>query len=106
MVEPRANVSGSTCVRCWLVVLVYGSVLSWMRVAAEAPAPDESANQWFALSSGAGASAATLIQLSTDPYTNTTSQHRTQVEPDTFALGSTIASAVPVGLLFNSVAYT
>src|SRR5438132_14321075 len=45
IVEPKANVSGSTSVRCWLVLLVYGSVLSWMRVAAEAPAPDESANQ-------------------------------------------------------------
>ena len=56
---------------------------------------------WFALSSGAGASAATLIQLSTDPYTNTTSQHRTEVEPDTFAFGSTIVSVFQVGRFFN-----
>jgi hypothetical protein len=35
----------------------------------------------------------TLIRLSTDPYTNTTSQHKTEVEPDTFSFGSTIVEA-------------
>jgi len=38
-----------------------------------------------------------LVQVSSDPYTNTTSQHRTEVEPDTFAFGSTIVSAFQVG---------
>ena len=42
-----------------------------------------------------------LLQLSSDPYTNATSQHRTEVEPDTFAFGSTIVSAVQVGRFFN-----
>ena len=38
----------------------------------------------IALSLAAPAFAApTLLRLSTDPYTNTTSQHQTEVEPDT-----------------------
>src|SRR5712691_10303744 len=32
MVEPKAKVSGSTSVACWLVVLVYGSLLNWSKV--------------------------------------------------------------------------
>jgi hypothetical protein len=51
----------------------------------------------FALASTQLASAASLVQLSTDPYTNTTSQHQTEVEPDTFSSGSTIVSAFQVG---------
>src|SRR2546430_17089442 len=43
----------------------------------------------------------TLLQLSSDPYTNPTSQHKTEVEPDTFAAGSTIVSAFQVGRFFN-----
>lgn len=41
--------------------------------------------------------AASLTELSTDPYTNSTSQHATEVEPDTYAWGSTIVSAFQVG---------
>jgi hypothetical protein len=42
-----------------------------------------------------------LIQISSDPYTNTASQHRTEVEPDTFAFGSTVVSAFQVGRIFG-----
>jgi hypothetical protein len=42
-----------------------------------------------------------LTQVSTDPYTNTTSQHRTEVEPDTFSAGNTIVSAFQVGRFFD-----
>lgn len=38
-----------------------------------------------------------LTKLSSDPYTNSTSQHSTEVEPDTFAFGSTMVSAFQVG---------
>jgi len=41
--------------------------------------------------------AGSLVQISTDPYTNSTSQHQTEVEPDTFSFGSTIVSAFQVG---------
>jgi hypothetical protein len=54
-----------------------------------------------ALSSTLTASASSLLQLSSDPFTNTTSQHRTEVEPDTLSFGSTIVSAVQVGRFFN-----
>jgi len=45
--------------------------------------------------------AVALTRVSTDPYTNTASQHRTEVEPDTFSFGSTIISAFQVGRVFG-----
>lgn len=42
-----------------------------------------------------------LLQISSDPYTNSTSQHQTEVEPDTFAFGSTVVSAFQVGRFFD-----
>jgi hypothetical protein len=39
----------------------------------------------------------TLKRLSTDTFSNSSSQHATEVEPDTFAFGSTIVSAFQVG---------
>jgi hypothetical protein len=42
-----------------------------------------------------------LIQISSDPFTNSTSAHRTEVEPDTFSFGSTIVSAFQQGRFFN-----
>ena len=53
----------------------------------------------LAISATAAASSATLTQISSDPYTNTTAAdgvaiyHKTQEEPDTFAVGSMIVSA-------------
>jgi len=38
-----------------------------------------------------------VTRISSDPFTNTTSQHQTQVEPDTFADGNTIVSAFQSG---------
>ncbi|GAC1346416.1 MAG: sialidase family protein [Ktedonobacteraceae bacterium] len=56
----------------------------------------------FALSSTIFAFAnVTLTRLSTDPYTNSTSQHATEVEPDTYSFGSTIVSAFQVGRFNN-----
>jgi BNR repeat-like domain len=56
----------------------------------------------FALSSTILAFASvTLVQLSSDPFTNSTSQHKTEVEPDTLSSGSTIVSAFQVGRFFN-----
>src|SRR5438128_8992628 len=37
-----------------------------------------------------------LTKLSSDPYTNSTSQHATEVEPDTFAFGGVLAGGVCV----------
>ncbi len=56
----------------------------------------------FALSSTISAFASvTLLRLSTDPYNNTTSQHATEVEPDTLSSGKTFVSAFQVGRFFN-----
>jgi hypothetical protein len=41
------------------------------------------------------------LQLSADSFTNASSQHRTQVEPDTFSFGSTIVSTFQSGRFFN-----
>jgi len=55
-----------------------------------------------ALISAAGALAnVALTQVSSDPYTNATSQHATEVEPDTFADHGTVVAAFQVGRFFN-----
>src|SRR3954464_6791218 len=42
-----------------------------------------------------------LTRVSADPFTNPTSQHATEVEPDTFANGSTVVATFQVGRFFN-----
>src|SRR6185312_4063141 len=42
-----------------------------------------------------------LLRISKDPFTNSTSQHKTQVEPDTFSFGSTIVSDFQSGRFFD-----
>ena len=42
-----------------------------------------------------------LLRISADPFTNSTSQHATEVEPDTFAHGATVVGAFQVGRFFN-----
>jgi len=42
-----------------------------------------------------------LTPVSADPFSNATSQHATEVEPDTFASGNTVVAAFQVGRFFN-----
>ncbi len=42
-----------------------------------------------------------LVKLSADTFTNSTSQHATQVEPDSFSFGQTIVAAFQVGRIFS-----
>jgi hypothetical protein len=49
----------------------------------------------------AAVSAEAPTQISSDPFTNSTSQHKTQVEPDTFSFGKTIVAAFQSGRFFN-----
>jgi hypothetical protein len=42
-----------------------------------------------------------LTQVSSDPFTNPTSQHRTQVEPDSFSYGNRLVSAFQSGRFFT-----
>ncbi|MDP9074575.1 MAG: glycoside hydrolase [Actinomycetota bacterium] len=56
----------------------------------------------MALLSASTASAnVALTQVSSDPFINSTSAHRTQVEPDTFAVGSTVVAAFQSGRFFD-----
>ncbi|ACU75809.1 hypothetical protein Caci_6979 [Catenulispora acidiphila DSM 44928] len=45
--------------------------------------------------------ATSLVQVSSDPYTDSQAQHATEVEPDTFSFGSTVVSAFQVGRVFG-----
>jgi hypothetical protein len=51
--------------------------------------------------SGSATANVSLTKLSADPFTNSSSQHRTQVEPDSFAFGSTIVAAFQSGRFFD-----
>jgi hypothetical protein len=42
-----------------------------------------------------------VVKLSTDTFTNPQSQHATEVEPDTYAFGSTIVTAFQVGRIYD-----
>jgi hypothetical protein len=55
----------------------------------------------FALAAGPVLANVGLTMVGSDPTTNTTSQHRTQVEPDTFAAGNTIVSVFQTGRFFD-----
>src|SRR2546429_4751281 len=43
----------------------------------------------------------TLTQISSDPYTNKTSQHKTEVEPGAFAFGNTVVAAFKAGRFYK-----
>lgn len=49
----------------------------------------------------ASSNAVTLLRLSKDPYTNSSSQHKTQVEPDTFSYGNSIVMAIQSGRFYD-----
>jgi hypothetical protein len=54
-----------------------------------------------ALATGVASSLAQLTTVSTDPFTNLSSYHATELEPDTFAVGSTIVGAFQTGRFFD-----
>jgi hypothetical protein len=41
------------------------------------------------------------VRISSDPFTNSTSQHATEVEPDTYSFGGTIVTSSQVGRFFD-----
>jgi hypothetical protein len=53
------------------------------------------------LAAGPAAANVPLTQISADPFDNATSQHATEVEPDTFADHGTVVSTFQVGRFFN-----
>jgi hypothetical protein len=50
---------------------------------------------------GVADAAGVVARVSSDPFTNVSSQHATEVEPDTFAAGSTVVAAFQVGRFFE-----
>ena len=71
----------------WSAVLVVAGLTVALTAAAPAPAAQPG-----------------VSQISSDPYTPATAptgEHATEVEPDTFAWGSTVVSAFQVGRVFN-----
>src|SRR4051812_40306487 len=52
-------------------------------------------------SAGSARANVALTPVSADPFTNASSQHATEVEPDTFAFGSTVVAAYQVGRFFD-----
>ena len=55
----------------------------------------------FAVAVGGAQANVALTRVSADPFTNSTSQHATELEPDTFAFGSTVVATFQVGRFFN-----
>jgi hypothetical protein len=53
------------------------------------------------LATAVPAAAVPLTRISSDPFTNATSAHATEVEPDTFAHHGTVVSTFQVGRFFN-----
>src|SRR5271157_628432 len=47
------------------------------------------------------AQTANLVQISQDPFSNQSSQHLTEVEPDAFAYGNTIVAAFQVARIYS-----
>ncbi len=45
--------------------------------------------------------ATSLVQVSSDPYSDSQAQHATEVEPDTYSYGSTVVAAFQVGRVFG-----
>jgi len=56
----------------------------------------------FAMTTTAASAAPTLVRVSHDPFHNSSSQHKTEVEPDTVAFGNTIVSVFQVGRVANA----
>jgi hypothetical protein len=55
----------------------------------------------FLAVAGSAQAAVPLTQVFSDPFTNTTSQHQTVVEPDTYSFGSTMVTAAQSGRFFD-----
>jgi hypothetical protein len=96
---------GTNCMRVirrnvWRIVAVCVAVcgsaaLSFSYTYASDPQVDASA-QVLAQSGGPP-----TLTINSDPFTNTTSNHKTQVEPGSFAFGNTIVSAEQSGRFFD-----
>src|SRR5690242_15799451 len=67
----------------------FGAVVVWLAAVAALAIP------------GSASGNVPLTRISSDPFQNTSSQHATEVEPDTFSSGATTVSVFQVGRFFN-----
>jgi hypothetical protein len=56
----------------------------------------------ISLMRGTASAAPALVKVSVDPFKNASSQHKTEVEPDTYAFGNTIVSTFQTGRVENA----
>src|SRR6266568_6881680 len=77
------------------------SILAVIVVASVGCGSSSSSNSSSNLVPAFPAATVPLVKLSTDTFTNSTSQHATQVEPDSFSFGQTIVAAFQVGRIFS-----
>ena len=63
------------------------------------PGPRQSGQSAVAV--GVAGAAGVVTSVSSDPFTKASSQHATEVEPDTFAAGSTVVAAFQAGRFFD-----
>ncbi len=74
---------------------VVGFVIGTLAVLASVSCGEDAASNLN--STGSNFPTAPLVKLSTDTFTNSTSQHATEVEPSSFSFGSTVISSFQVG---------
>jgi hypothetical protein len=94
----RIKVGRITGMRTALLTLVTMTILATAPVSA-APSAALAAAPSAVVRSAPSPTA--LTQVSSDPFTNSGSSHATEVEPDTYAVGSTIVGAFQVGRTFT-----
>ncbi|MGQ5638899.1 MULTISPECIES: putative Ig domain-containing protein [unclassified Streptomyces] len=76
--------------------LLVGALAAAMAFAAPTPAFASPSSSAAALAAP-HATAPSLAQVSSDPYSDSQAQHATEVEPDTYSFGSTVVAAFQVG---------
>jgi len=85
MIERFVPVGRRAAAVFWPVPMLVAVIFLWIASGLQAQAPPS----------------ITLNQLSSDPFTNSTSQHATEVEPDTFSFGSTIVATYQAGRFYD-----
>ena len=87
---------GELAAKFWRVISTLGLTAAMLFAASCGSGSPSNSNTGNPFSSDPPATVP-LVQLSSDPFTNLTSQHATEVEPGSFSFGSTIVTSFQVG---------
>jgi hypothetical protein len=85
----------------WTVLVSSGAALALLTATAAAAAPAARGAAPAVTQTRSGTKAASVIQLSGDPYKDTFSEHKTEVEPDVASHGSTIVAGWQTSRVFG-----